>query len=114
MTNNNRNSYDLSESLAIRYLLDEEGYTLKEVADITAASPDVTTRTVNGLRYKFKEKSIKNSKGVKVTRSLNNLTSAQQYFEQFGETFTSNEDATNRINEYKSKLVFPVKQEKAQ
>jgi hypothetical protein len=114
MTSNRNSNYDLNESLTIRHLLDEEGYTLKEVADITAASPNVTTRTVNGLRYKFREKSIKNNKGEKVTRSLVGLTSAKDYFEKYGETFISNEDVKNRINEFKSKLVFPTQATKAQ
>lgn len=104
-----REGYDLNEELGIIFLLEEEGYSLREVAEITANSPLVRTRTVHGLRYKFREGELTNKKtGEKYKRSLRQHQTEQELFTKHNVPYIDEADVKTRQQEYVSRLVFPA------
>lgn len=97
--------YTLDEALTIINMLDE-GLSLNAISEITANSPDVTTRTAHGLRYKFKEGDLtKKDSSDKYTRSLRQFDSNEALFTHFKEIFVSEDDVSTRIINFKNKMV---------
>lgn len=100
-----REKYEIDEILAHMQMLDEEGVSLKQLAEMTAASPDVPTRSVHTLRYKYKEGVLTNkATGEKYTRSMRRFASNEELFAFFKIPYVGPEDVATRIAEYKAAL----------
>ena len=88
-----RSHYTLAEDLYIQNALDNGNKSLKEISAVTG-------RPVNGLRVRYKEGEITNSKGEKVIRSLRRFNTVEELFAYHKVEYTGPEQVEALINEF--------------